>query len=60
MKHLEAGLIVGGIALAVMMAVLIAWTAVKAIAGEQLASILVGAVVGIIIIVTIIDWRTEK
>lgn len=60
MKHLEAGLIVGAIALAALAATTIIWVGIAAFAGPMMATGVIGLTLIIGIGATIIDYLTEK
>lgn len=60
MKHLEAGLIVGGIALGVAAVAAVAWAFFNFLLGPVPATVALLLVATIATMVVIVDWKTEK
>lgn len=60
MKHLEAGLIVGGICLVIIAVVAVAWAFLNFLLGPIPASVALLLVAAIATMVVIVDWKTEK
>jgi hypothetical protein len=60
MKHLEAGLIVGGIALGVLLLSSAVWAVFNYLVGPYIATAFVVGAILAAILATIIDWKTER
>jgi hypothetical protein len=60
MKHLEAGLIVGGILLGISLVATFAWWLLSLFVGAYAAAIILTFVVIVGLAVMVIDWKTEK
>jgi len=60
MKHLQAGLMVGGIVMLVLIAVSALWAALQLFIGGSAAIAVMVLVLVFVVVATIIDWMTEK
>lgn len=60
MKHVQAGLIVGGITLAVLAVLSLVWALFSLVVGPMLAAGGVIVVIAVTVVAVIVDWKTEK
>lgn len=60
MKHIEVGLIVGGVVAAVLGVTLVVWRILASILGEGISTVLFGIVLAVMVISAVVDWVTEK
>jgi low affinity Fe/Cu permease len=60
MKHLQAGLMVGAILLAVAVVTVLVWALFSFLVGDTAATVIVIVLAVIIILATFIDWASER
>jgi high-affinity Fe2+/Pb2+ permease len=60
MKHIQAGLVVGGVVAAALGITLVVWRILSSILGEGISTVLFGIVLAVMVISAVVDWMTEK
>lgn len=60
MRHIEVGLIIGGVMLLVATALALVWWVLSNLVGPVVATVTIGTITVAVILIITIDWLTER